>query len=115
MQANTRMGLDAVIYSDDKEESESQLAHKRIGNIATVVFLRDYATRTLSAQSLVVSKVLYDGTHCGDSLAVSELQQLAVELQVLERASETDVQTFARDMLALVHTALSHERPIHFS
>lgn len=109
------MGLDAVIYSDDKQESASQLAHKRIGNVATVVFLRDHATRSLGAQSLVVSRILYDGTHCGDSLAVSELQRLAAELEILELASDRDVQTFARDMLELVHTASIHERPIHFS
>jgi hypothetical protein len=107
------MGLDAVIYTDENEECE--LASKRIGNVAQVAFLREFATRALGAPSLLVSKVLYSGTHCGDLLDVSELQPLASELKVLERTADADVQTFARDMLELVQTALSHERPIHFS
>ncbi len=107
------MGLDAVIYDDDN--CERALASKRLGNFAHVGFLRDFAIQALGAQSLVVSKILYNATHAGDSLAVSELEPLAAELRILQRASDTDVQTFARDMLELVHTALSQERPIHFT
>ena len=107
------MGLDAVIYEDEKEER--RLAHKRLGNVAQIAFLRDFATGALGAQSLVVSKILYNGMHAGDWLAVSELRPLASELQVLERIVDGDVQTFARDMLELVQSALGHERPIHFS
>jgi hypothetical protein len=107
------MGLDAVIYKDESEEG--RLASKRLGNLDRIVFLRDSASRILGKRSLVVSKILYDATHCGDSLAISQLPMLAVELQVLEREADTHVQIFARDMLELIHTALSHDRPIHFS
>ena len=107
------MGLDAVIYADENEESE--LASKRLGSVSQVAFLRESVARTLGAQSMVVSKILYDGTHSGDSLTVPELQPLALELRALEGTRDTEVQAFARDMLELVHTALSHERPIHFA
>jgi hypothetical protein len=109
----TLMGLDAVIYKDENEERK--LASKRLGNFAHIGFLRDRVTRALGARSLVVSKILYDATHAGDSLAVPELQPLAAELQILDRSSDMEVRSFARDMLELVHIALSHERPIHFS
>ena len=62
------MGLDAVIY-DQKEER--QLACKRLGNVSQVAFLRESASRILGAQSLVVSRVLYDATHSGDSLTTA--------------------------------------------
>jgi hypothetical protein len=105
------MGLDAVTYGQD----EQAVASKRLGNVAHVAFLRDSATRALGTQSVVVSKILYDATHSGDSLAVSELQSLAAELRILERTCDMDVQTFARDMLELVLIALIRERPIHFA
>src|SRR5437868_13436176 len=107
------MGLDAVIYTDEKEES--QLATKRLGNFSRIAFIRESARRTLGARSLVVSKILYDGTHSGDVVAVSDLQPLASELQALAHTGDRDVQALARDLLELVHTALSHERHIHFA
>jgi hypothetical protein len=105
------MGLDAVIY-DEKEER--QLACKRLGNVSQVAFLRESAARILGAQSLLVSRVLYDATHSGDVLTTTDLQPLAAELQSLQRDTDADVQVFARDMLELIHTATRYERPIHF-
>ena len=107
------MGLDAVIYEDENEQC--QISAKRIGNVAHVAVLRKFASRSLGVKSLLVSKVLYSATHCGDSIAVSELQPLASELLILEQTVDLDVQTFAREMLELVQTALNYGRPIHFS
>lgn len=104
------MGLNAAIYGKD----EQKLAGLRIGNIAQVDYLRRCAVCVLGEQSIVVSKVLYDGTHSGDSLAVTELAPFAAELQLLRRSSEAEVQTFACDMLELVHTALHHATAIYF-
>jgi hypothetical protein len=106
------MGLDAVIY-DAQEEHE--LASKRLGNVSHIAFLREYAIHMLGTESLVVSKILYNGTHSGDSLAVSELQPLTSELLALEQTADRSAQTFARDMLELVHTASTLVRPIHFA
>src|SRR6266542_7113677 len=39
---------------------------KRIGNIAAVSQLREGARRVLGESSVVLSKVIYSGTHCGD-------------------------------------------------
>ena len=105
------MGLDAAIY-DEKEER--QLACKRLGNVSQVALLRESASRILGAHSLVVSRVLYDATHSGDSLTTAELQPLVAELQSLQRDHDAEVQVFARDMLELVHTATRYDRPIQF-
>ena len=104
------MGLDAIIY----DKSEQQIASLRIGNISQVAFLRGIASSVLGEQSVVVSKILFSGSHSGDSLTFDELEPLASELHRLEVASDADLQEFARGMLELVHTALKHERPICF-
>ncbi len=105
------MGLDAVVY----DENEAELASKRVGNISHVTYLREVAARSLGVQSIVVSKVLYSGTHSGDCLTVAELQPLATELRIIESTGDADVRAFAHDMLELVHAALSRDRPIHFA
>jgi len=104
------MGLDAAIFGKD----ERRLASKRIGNLTHIGFLRDAATAILGKESVVVTKVLYSATHCGDSLAGAELELLARESQILQSSSESDVRSFASDMLDLVHLALKHETTILF-
>ena len=105
------MGLDAVIY-DEKEER--QLAAKRLGNVSHVASLRECAIRTLGVQSLVVSKVLHEGTHSGDPLMTADLQPLTAELESLKLVHDAAIQVFARDMLELVQAAKSCGRPIQF-
>ena len=104
------MGLDAVIYGRD----EQKLASKRVGNVAHIGFLRDAASAVLGGQSIVVTKILFSGTHSGDSLAVADLELLAGELQTLQSSAEADVRSFASNMADLVRLALRHETTIHF-
>jgi Tfp pilus assembly ATPase PilU len=105
------MGLDAAIYNAD----ERRLASVRLGNIAHVAFLRDLAVQSLGAQSLVAARVLYSGTHSGDSIRVTELQPLSRELQVLADSPQAEMQTFARELVELVRLASINETPIVFS
>jgi hypothetical protein len=105
------MGLDVAIYDGD----DRKLAHMRIGNIAQVAFLRDLAKDSLGADSIVVSKVLYDGTHSGDSIGISHLESLSKELTILSGMSEPEVQKFARDMLEIVCAAREYGMTIQFS
>jgi hypothetical protein len=104
------MGLDAAIYGPD----EKKLASVRVGNVARVGLLRDLAFRALGSQSVVASKVLYSGTHCGDSINVADLDPLARELQVLADSPDSEMQTFAREMGDLVRAASKDETPIVF-
>jgi hypothetical protein len=105
------MGLDAAIYGPGEQE----LASMRVGNVAHVAFLRDLALRSLGSQSLVASKVLYSGTHCGDSISVADLEPLARELEVLADSPDTEMQTFASQMGDLVRAASKNETPIVFT
>ena len=46
--------------------------HKRIGNIVLVGTLREQTSQVLEERSIILSKVLYSGTHCGDSIPVEQ-------------------------------------------
>ena len=105
------MGLDAAIYGAD----EKKLASVRVGNVAHVALLRDLVVRSLGPQSLVAAKVLYSGTHCGDSVSIAELEPLSRELQVLADSPQTEMQAFARDFGELVRVASRNETPIRFT
>lgn len=105
------MGLDVAIFDKD----DRTLATKRIGNVERVDFLRDLATVSLGSKSMVVSKMLYNGTHSGDSLAVADLDQLSRELLLLEGAPEQEMKAFGRDMLEMVRIARQYERPLCFA
>jgi hypothetical protein len=66
--------------------ADSRIAvKKRLGNVALVAFLKATADRFLGSQSLVVSKVLYSGTHCGDCIPVDLISELQSELGLLRR------------------------------
>jgi hypothetical protein len=105
------MGLDAAIYGPGEQE----LASMRVGNVAHVAFLRDLALRSLGHQSLVASKILQSGTHCGDSISVADLGALSKELQVLADSPNAEMRAFAGEMGELVRAASSHETPILFT
>lgn len=91
---------------------------KRIGNIALVAALREDAGKILDVRSITLSKVLYSGTHCGDSIPLDLTSALEDELLRLRRyAEQNDVdhlKQFANDMLDLVGAARREGNPIVF-
>jgi hypothetical protein len=98
---------------------ETRIAvHKRIGNIAAVAALRNSCERLLNGDSIILSKVLYSGTHCGDSVPVCLMSQLEEELTVLQRYSENNadeaLMQFVADLQDLAAAASSQSNPIVF-
>jgi len=92
-------------------------ADKRIGNIALVGFLRDQASRVLDDRSIVLSRVLYSGVHCGDSIPIDQTFALRDELLQLGRSAkqlDSDLKLFVTDMLELVEAARREGNPIVF-
>jgi|SRR3984893_8318354 hypothetical protein len=105
------------IELDRKYSLEARMAcHKRIGNIAAVAELRDEAGRVLDEASVVVSKVLYSGTHSGDCLKSEVFADLEQELALLRSASHVSesMQEFVRDMEELMSAAKAEGNPIVF-
>jgi hypothetical protein len=91
---------------------------KRIGNIDLVSWLRERASQILEDRSIVLTKVLYSGSHSGDSIPVEEACALRDELLQLGRyAEQVDdgyLSQFVTDMLELVEAARQEGNPIVF-
>src|ERR1700733_2671478 len=108
-------------FADDAIEKrfpyEDRVAvSKRIGNINLVAALREEAESVLDEDSVVLSKVLYSGTHAGDTLDSRVFAQLEGELSSLaQQAEQTGSQRlkqFAADMKELLAAARAENNPI---
>jgi hypothetical protein len=66
--------------------SELEACDEHIGNIALVAFIREEIAKAFGHQdSLLSRKVVYNGTHAGDSIPFSEIDQLSHEIDELEK------------------------------
>lgn len=96
------------------------LLHHRLGNIDSIALLRSALGRDARRFPILLGKVIYDGTHCGDFIPVSDLPALREEvgrlpaLQNSRDDSSEFVAQFAVQMGELVETALTVQKPISF-
>jgi hypothetical protein len=94
---------------------------KRIGNIALVNLLRAELERILgrsSAGTLLISKVLYSGTHSGDIISKEDLGSLRHEIELVRGITDpktsSELDSFLADMEELVTASEQHGNPIVF-
>jgi|ERR1043166_9318847 hypothetical protein len=102
---------------DKKFSLEMRTAiEKRIGNIDLVAHLRHLAQQILDENSVVLSRVLYSGSHTGDSLDAQFFPSLENELSLLRNATRSshDMKLFVDDMCELVTAAKKEGNPIVF-
>jgi len=92
------------------------LIAKRIGNIALVAFLRDEVEKIgKSTFPIVLGKVLYSGTPCGDAIPARDVAALSRELKSFERHQLTrELGDFVVDMKELCEASLATGNPIVF-
>jgi hypothetical protein len=96
------------------------LMHRRIGNIALVEALGDELRQQAERFPLLLSKVLQNGTHCGDFIPVGQVDQLRPEVDALTslRCARPQriaaVREFAQQMRDLIGCALAVGKPIAF-
>ncbi len=69
----------------------------------------------LPKDSILRSKVLYSGTHCGDIIPHNELPLLRDELRALSSASASDLRVFLDAFESLLQCAEREENPIVFA
>ena len=105
------MGLDAQVFQDDNHTVA--LGHVRIGNLSAVVELRRELETFSGGFPIVQQRVIYDGSHCGDSIPPSLVADLRAELTRIPDGS-ADLNRFKAEMIALCEIALKHERAIEF-
>jgi len=96
-------------------------AEKRIGNIALVDLLKAEIERILgssSPETLLISRVLYNGTHSGDIISLNDLaslkQEIALVRGIAENRASPELENFLADMEELVTASERHGNPIVF-
>lgn len=120
---------DAKVFEHDRWENAGPcphdnfvLIHEYIGNITRVGNLRDQIERLAGNDAkIILSEILYSGTHCGDFLEVDKVRDIAGELEIVERNSvgetgidEERITYFIAQMNRLVEASLKLQKPIAF-
>ena len=96
------------------------LVHHWIGNLAQVGLLRSELQRNEMMFPILLSKVLYSGTHGGDHLTLEDIAALEVELEQLgsfvcaAQPNQEYIDWFRQQMVELVDAATSVSKPISF-
>jgi hypothetical protein len=107
-------------HCDACEHQDCYLVAHYIGNIALVAFLREELGRSPDRFPMILSRVVYNGIHCGDFIPAGELPQLVPEVEALESLHCADPQdegflrAFEKQMWELVTAALRVSKPIAF-
>ena len=96
------------------------LLHHRLGNISLIGLLRSELHQVPLRFPILLTKVLYSGSHAGDFLSFRLVPALQTELEALAdfRCSTREADGFMSDfrtqMLELVAASLSVTKPIAF-
>ncbi|MGA2435138.1 MAG: hypothetical protein ABSG25_07610 [Bryobacteraceae bacterium] len=92
----------------------------RFGNVARIGFLRQLFARTPQRFPILLSKVLYNGTHAGDVLNLADIEELAIEMASVrnihcaDAGEEEMLRQFETQMMDLIRGARSVGKPIIF-
>jgi hypothetical protein len=97
-----------------------ELVSHRLGNMARVGFLRSVLSDFAEQFPVLLTKVVYNGTHAGDSLSLDDIERLQSEVERLRQLRPRDqtadviVREFEGQMSELVGAALRVRKPIVF-
>jgi hypothetical protein len=110
---------DAALFNAWRDKVK--VVEKRIGNMTMVDRLKAEVDRILgdsSSETLLVSKVLYSGTHSGDIISLNELDRLKAEIALVRGITEPqmspELKHFLSDMQELIGASEKHRNPIVF-
>ena len=114
------MRFDQWLQNRACEHAGGVLLHHFIGNIALVGLLREELATDPGTFPLLLKKVVYSGTHCGDFVPVEEIEPLAREVQALANLKCQNpeappyLEAFRKQMSDLVDCASRVKKPIYF-
>jgi hypothetical protein len=79
------------------------LVNRRLGNMSLVAYVREFLqSNSPNDFPLLLERVVYSGTHCGDWIAAGDVRQLLAETRRLQGlASDPLILEFANDVTAL--------------
>jgi len=102
------------------DHEDGYLVSHHLGNIARIGSLRTELERHQQKFPIILSRVIYNGTHCGDSIPIdvvrhmmSEMEQLAA-VHCKDPAMELSMREFETQMQELITTALKVGKPLVF-
>ena len=92
------------------------MACVRLGNTAMIDHLRRVLEAGSPGATLLLTKVLYSGTHSGDRLTTAEARRAKQELDEVRAnlSGDPEVQTFVDSFGRLLDLALKYNRPVTF-
>jgi hypothetical protein len=140
------MGLDAVVYRNKThlklgpDEKVAQLVPQtgevyfesdalsreyrhqlkavanRLGNVTEISTLREEVARLIGPNAFIVQKILYSGTHSGDTIPVELLSSLSTELSLLRGTCEqsSELRGLISSLEELIRAAKDEANPIVF-
>jgi hypothetical protein len=117
---DTEIAFDQWRFDQACEHERGLLVQYRIGNIALVAELRAALQATPERFPMLLSRVLYNGTHCGDFISTAEAPKLCPEVKALAaiHCAEPQMEQFMREfegqMRQLVEASLAVGKPIVF-
>ncbi len=92
------------------------LVDRRLGNITLVAYVHEFLqTNSPNNFPVLLERVVYSGTHCGDWIAASDVPQLLAEARKLQGlTSDPLILEFTNDVAALAEASLETGNPIVF-
>lgn len=110
-----QLAFDAWLHNAACAHEDGRLRHEDLGNLSRVATVRQRLAREPQRYPLLLSRVVYDGSHTGDWIAREHLPDLAAELASLPIDDDDgDLADFQRSMQALCAAALRTDKPIVF-
>ena len=118
--------LTGEVHFEDFEASaprqeDTAAIKRRLGNMALVVTLHENISRILGHRgrnSLLLTKVLYDGTHAGDFIPIEDLDHLKDEVQFVRNhvlpSASAELEEFLFTMGELISVSEQQGNPIVF-
>jgi hypothetical protein len=92
------------------------LVEKRLGNVTSVAYVREFLeNNSPHGFPLLLERVVYSGSHCGDWVAASEAVQLLTETRRLQSStSDPFIVPFTNDLIELAEASIATGNPIVF-
>lgn len=89
----------------------------RIGNVSSVFELLQEVNKLIGNDSFIARRVVYSGSHSGDTIDVGELAELAQEVATLSESGvskSSQLSEFLDQLRALINAARVNNNPIVF-
>jgi hypothetical protein len=115
-----QIAFDVWNSRDACEHENGVLLHHRLGNIALIGLFRYLLNAQVDRLPVIVKKIIYSGSHCGDSLSLEMVEQLRAEVEALaqvhdkDRKNEQFLRNFEQQLRELVEFSRTVGKPIVF-